>query len=206
MNWRRFFFQALLLDPSWRGGALLLCALLFTNEGRAQTWRIAYYGETVTHYGLKVGTQYPLKTSERLKKTEARVTRNWLFTPGVALYRHPQNHVGLVVAPEITYQRLGPKGGLLEAGIAPSYFRYFLEGQTYRVTPSGELQKKAWAGRSTFLPTLSLGIGKDLSVKKRIPLAWYTRLNWSVQVPYNASFLPRVALEAGIIKKRLGTH
>ena len=179
----------------------ILVLLLGNFPARAQHLRLAYYGETMLHYGVKAGVDFALLEKSKVKKNESTIRKAFRFNPGVAFYRHPQNHTGLIVSPEFTYQRMGKRGGLFEAGFSPSYFRYFLSGTTYRVASSGEFQKVTLAGGNAFLPTLSVGVGKDLSVKRNLPFAWYSRLNLSVQYPYNASYLPRFALEVGIRKK-----
>ncbi|GAB3178061.1 hypothetical protein [Telluribacter humicola] len=164
-------------------------------EAQAQALRVGYYGETITHYGLKVAYELPLHSYIK-EKNQARKT--FLFAPGLAVYRHPHNHIGLVVSPELTYRRTSRRGRIFELGLAPSYFHYFLEGTTY--TPDGpdDFKQVRWAGGNAFMPTAFVGIGKDLSVRKNIPLAWYTRLNVMQQRPYNTSTLMRFSLEAGV--------
>ncbi|MFC5409734.1 hypothetical protein ACFPMF_10475 [Larkinella bovis] len=174
-------------------GALVLSGL----SVRAQQLRFAYFGETVTHYGAKVGYELPLRTTQL---REATVRKEFLFVPGLAAYRHPHNHTGVIVSPELAYRRTGRRGGFYEIAVAPSYFRYFLAGTTYEVDESGSFRKVPLAGRSAFLPTISLGLGKDLAIRRSRPIAWYARLNVMQQRPYNASTLLRFGLEAGIIK------
>ncbi|MPR36844.1 hypothetical protein [Salmonirosea aquatica] len=162
----------------------------------AQSLRVGYYGETVTHYGLKVAREWSLRS---FVKERNRARRQLLVAPALAVYRHPQNHVGLVFFPELTYRRTSRRGGIFEAGLAPAYFHYFLEGTTYSPDESGELQRVRLAGGNAFLPTVFVGVGKDLSVRRQVPLAWYTRLNVMQQRPYNTSALMRFSLEAGLI-------
>jgi hypothetical protein len=108
--------------------------------------------------------------------------------------------VGLIVMPDVSYRRKNEKGRIFEAGISPGLFRSVLEGKVYEVNEAGELEKLTLAGRTAFMPTVFIGIGKDLSVKKGIELSWYTRLNVMKQIPYNASSLTRIAFEIGIVK------
>ncbi len=168
---------------------------MFTAQ--AQAIRVAYFGETVTHYGVKVAYESPIY---RYQKKASSTQKSFLFTPGLAVYRHPANHVGVILSPEFAYRRLGRRGGTFELAISPSYFRYFLEGQTFEVGENGQFERVPLAGRHAFLPTVSIGWGKDLSVRRQIPLAWYARLNVMQQRPYNASSLLRFGIELGIIK------
>lgn len=181
----------------WLGLFVLLPGMLC-----AQNFRLGYYGETITHYGVKGAYEMPLATSVSSRNAAKRQLYGSL---GVAGYRHAQNHIGMIVAREIGLRRIGKRGALFELAIAPSYFRYFLEGRTFKATSEGEFRRVRFAGRNAFLPTVSVGVGHDLSVRKKAPLAWYVRLNVMQQRPYNTSNLMRFALEAGTLiplKKR----
>lgn len=161
----------------------------------AQSLRLGYFGETVSHYGLRVAYLKPVAVS-----VSARNTQRMLYgSLGVAGYRHLQNHIGLIVSPEIGFRRIGKKGALFEFSLSPAYFRYFLEGKTYEATTDGDFDRVRFAGGNAFMPTLSLGIGHDLSIRRKVPLAWYVRLNLMQQRPYNTSHLIRFALEAGTL-------
>lgn len=180
-------------------GLLALAALLALPgpEAQAQQLRMAYFGETVTHYGLKVAYEYPLIS--RIK-TRNSARKDFLFTPGIAVYNHPRNHVGLILSPELAYQRTGRRGGVFEVSLSNSYFRYFLAGQTFEVDENGGFRQVKMAGRGAYLPTVSVGFGRDLSIRKNRSLAWYARLNLMQQRPYNASSLMRFGIECGIRK------
>jgi hypothetical protein len=174
-----------------------LALLLMAPPARAQQLRVAYYGETITHYGLKVAWDYTLATHVK-NRNEAR--KELVLAPGLAVYRHPHNHLGVIVSPEVFYRRTGVRGGLLEVGLAPSYFRSFLAGTTYQVTEQGEFERVVLAGRNAFLPTVFVGVGRDLRVRQNANWAWYSRLHLSQQYPYSAGSLTRFALEVGILK------
>lgn len=169
---------------------------------QAQSLRVGYYGETVTHYGLKVAAEWLLKS---YIKERNQACKEFLVGPALATYRHPQNHIGLVFFPELTYRRTSRRGGVFEAGLAPACAYYFLEGATYTPDESGGLRRVSWAGQDAFLPTVFVGVGKDLSLRRQVPITWFTRLNVMQQRPYNTSTLIRFSLEAGInfsLKKR----
>jgi hypothetical protein len=197
----RSHYSVLFHSVGLLGVLFILPLLLGVTPCYAQHLRLAYYGETIVHYGAKGSVDYPLKEKRKTKQNGRTVSKTFLFHPGMAIYHHRHNHTGLIISPEFTYQRTGNGGGLFELGISPSYFRYFLAGTTFEVTPEGDLRKVPLAGRSAFLPTLSIALGKDLSIKHQLPIAWFTRLNLSLQTPYNASYLPRFAFEAGVSKK-----
>lgn len=175
---------------------LLFSIILLSNTAlMAQSMRVGYYGETVTHYGFKVAAEWTIRSFVK-ERNQAR--KQFLAGPALAVYRHPQNHIGLVFFPELTYRRTGRRGGIFEVGVAPASAYYFLEGTTYTPDESGGLRRVRWAGQNAFLPTVFVGIGQDLSVRRQVPLSWFTRLNLMKQFPYNTSSLTRFSLEAGV--------
>ncbi|GAB3511301.1 hypothetical protein GCM10027341_50710 [Spirosoma knui] len=171
-------------------GFILACC----HSLSAQSLRVSYFGETITHYGLRVAYERPFISYVKEQNSAKKL---FFASFGTALYRHPQNHIGLVISPEVGYRRIGKRGGFFEVTAAPAYFRYFLDGTTYEVTESGDFRRVRMAGGNAFLPTVSVGLGRDLSVKRDLPLSWYIRLNLMQQRPYNTSSLLRFSLEAG---------
>jgi hypothetical protein len=166
---------------------------------------ISYFGETITHYGLSLGAQYPLHTWHRQKERRngGLKTRDHAWVAGLhlAAYRHPRNHYGLILFPTLGYTRTKTKGAFFQTGISMGYMRVFLNGEAYRVNPEGELQRVRLASRGAFLPGVYIGWGKDLSKTMGIPLIWHVKPSLLLQVPYNTTVLPRLTLEAGIIYK-----
>ena len=175
------------------GGLAACCA----PPLHAQQLRLAYAGETFTHYGLKAGYEHALRTFPR---PDSPAWGELLVSLNLTVYRHPHNHVGVIVAPELAYRRTGRRGGFAEVAVAPAFFRYFLEGKTYEANPEGGFNRVRMAGRNGFLPTVAIGFGKDLSVRRNLPLSWYARLNFMQQRPYNAGNLVRFGGEIGILK------
>jgi hypothetical protein len=175
-------------------GGLAACGALPLH---AQQLRLAYAGETFTHYGLKAGYEHVLRT---FPKPDSPARGDLLVSLNLTVYRHPHNHVGVILAPELAYRRTGRRGGFAELAVAPAFFRYFLEGKTYEASADGGFRRVRLAGRNAFLPTVAIGFGKDLSVRRNVPLSWYARINLMQQRPYNAGNLVRFGGEIGILK------
>ncbi|MEQ8415982.1 MAG: hypothetical protein RIB71_15995 [Imperialibacter sp.] len=175
-------------------------ALLFFSSIRAQEVKLSYFGETFTHYGVKGAYSLPLYSWEKTNRSEKTKNSALVFSPGLAIYRHTGNHIGVIVMPEVSYKTVNQKGSLFETGISPGLFRSFYEGQTFEVSEEGTLERKHLAGRAAFMPSLFVGFGKDLSVQKQIKLTWFCRFHVLKQIPYNKSSLTRIAFEAGISK------
>lgn len=103
------------IDKLFAGLALVPPLLMIAlTEVQAQSLRVGYSGETLTHYGLKVAYELPLRSYIQEKN---RAQKAFLFAPGLAAYRHPHNHVGLVLSPELTYRRTSGRGRLFDVEV-----------------------------------------------------------------------------------------
>lgn len=177
-----------------------IACIVFGYSGNAQEVRLSYFGESLTHYGLKGAYAMPLYSAEKTSKREVLKIRSLHLAGGLAVYRHTQNHVGVILSPELSYHRQKQHGGFIEAGLSPALFKSFLEGTTYEVAEDGQLAKVPLAGRLAFMPSVFFGFGGHLSRSQASSLSWFGRINLMKQMPYNASSLTRFALEAGIRK------
>ncbi|MFN7118649.1 MAG: hypothetical protein ACK4TA_17760 [Saprospiraceae bacterium] len=166
----------------------------------AQNVRLAYFGENVTHYGVRGGLEYALHHSEKPKGTST-IQNELTLGINLTVFRHPNNHIGVILSPELGWRRTGKQGGIVQAAVSTSLFRSIYEGKTYRSGENGDLQRVPLAGQWGFLPGISLGFGKDLSVKHDVPIILFTNIHYMRQYPYNKTHLIRPALEAGIIIK-----
>ncbi len=176
----------------------LLC-LAYAAAG--QNLRLSYFGETATHYGLRGGTEFSLGHTERAKP-RGTVRQDIFLGITLTLYRHPQNHIGAILSPELGLRRTGKGGGVLQAAISPGLFRSFYEATTWRPGEDGGFEKVPLAGQWGFLPGVSLGFGHDFSVKGGAPLVLFSNLHYMQQHPYNSSFLHKAAIEVGVIFKK----
>ena len=91
---------------------------------------------------------------------------------------------------------------LLGAGV----MRTFVNADTYRVNDVGEVDRVRLAGQWGFVPSLSLGLGKDLGFVKESTWAFQVKPTVYFQMPYNQTVLPHVVLEAGITRKFHATN
>ena len=192
----------------------IIVGLWQTTVARAQTdstpiskysLTMAYFGETITHYGLSVGCEYGLygwhKQKQRSKGTLKTLDHAFVAGLHLAAFRHPRNHYGVIVYPTLGYARTKTKGAYFQTGVSLGYMRVFLNGETYTVNLDGELKRRPLASRGAFLPGVYVGWGKDLSRTIGLPLIWYLKPSIMLQIPYNATVLPRLALEVGFIYK-----
>ncbi len=180
---------------------LTLILILGTTLVHGQSVHLSYFGETITHYGLRGGVEFDLAESQKTKNNGSTVSNKLIGDFSLTLYRHPQNHLGIILTPSLGWRRTGGKGGMVQAALSPGLFRSFYEAETYTPTSNNSFEKVPLAGRWAFMPGLSVGMGHDLSVRRNINLSWFVNLHYLRQYPYNTSYLNRIALEVGIVKK-----
>jgi hypothetical protein len=183
---------------------IVLVAILLSllSKLQAQHLRLAYFGENATHYGIRGGVEYDLKTWEKGRKGGLMTQNALLFGLTLTAFRHPDNHIGLILAPELGWRRTGRRGGVVQAALSPGLIRTFYEAKTWQPDENGSFKKVPFAGQWGFLPGVSLGFGHDFSVRHNRPLLLFANLHYMRQYPYNQSFLHRTAIEVGIIKKQ----
>ncbi|MCC6413502.1 MAG: hypothetical protein IT270_17720 [Saprospiraceae bacterium] len=180
---------------------LTLILFLWTIHVYGQSVHLAYFGETITHYGLRGGVEFNLAQSSKTKTNGSTVSNKLIGDFSLTLYRHPQNHLGIILTPSLGWRRTGGKGGMVQAALSPGLFRSFYEAETYTTTSNNSLEKVPLAGRWAFMPGISVGTGHDLSVRRNINLSWFVNLHYLRQYPYNTSYLNRIGLEVGFAKK-----
>lgn len=178
----------------------ILMSIGITPALFAQNVRLSYFGENVTHYGIRGGLEYALHHSEK-PKDHSSIQHDLSFSIHLTVFRHPNNHVGVILSPELGWRRTGKRGGIVQAAVSTGLIRSIYEAKTYKTDDQGGFQQVTLAGQWGFLPGISLGFGKDLSVKHDTPIILFTNVHYMQQYPYNKTYLIRPALEAGIIIK-----
>ena len=184
-------------------------ALFVTKEAQAQEAApstfpisISYYGDFYAHPGVKIGTEYTIasKTKEKQKRKGTKTkTRSLLTTAYVNGYTHPGNHRSLGAGTELILRKTRGNGWKKEALLGFGYQRRFNKGKTFTSDASGNVSQVPLASRGYFQPSFSLGVGKDLAVTMKAPLAWHLRTGFHFLSPFNAGNVMGLHAEAGII-------
>lgn len=190
---------------------LFATALFATKQAQAQKpsttgfpISISYYGDFYAHPGIKIGTEKLLlsKTNEKQKRKVLKMkTRSLLVTGFVRAYTHPGNHRALGLGSELVYRKTKSSGWKKEVLLGAGYQRRFNKGTTYTTDATGGVRNVPLASRGYFQPSLSFGIGKDLSVTMKAPFAWHLRTGFHLLAPFNSGTVMGLNAEAGIIYK-----
>lgn len=160
-----------------------------------------YFGETLTHYGLKLGVEHSFSQWQRQssRRRPRPRTSDLIGSLNLATYRHPHNHYGLIAQTEWGIRRTKLRGSTFDFGLSAGYLRTVLDGEAYQVRENGSFERIRWAGRGAFLPGVYIGWGKDLARTTNLPLLWRVKPYLLLQTPYNTSVLPRLALEISVV-------
>lgn len=184
---------------------LLVIAFLAAVEviGAQSAISQAYFGETITHLGLKVGLSFPLYEWEKHKTLrngrEKLLDKRLDLSPQLGFYYHQNYQTGLFVLPELSYIRQNAKGNYTALGIGAGYMHTRVP-RVYDFDASGEIEQIG-AGYHYFVSNYFATFGKDLSVKKEIPLSIYAKPQLMHAVPNARSGIWYFALELGFSVK-----
>src|SRR5665811_1443612 len=73
-------------------------------------WQISYYGDLALHPGVKIGYEVPFKNwiKTKAQKEGSDIRKYKYFNGGIdlAYYWHPLSHHGVILSPNINYQRI----------------------------------------------------------------------------------------------------
>ena len=183
---------------------LVIALLAFASGLRAQSAiSLAYFGETITHPGLKVGVSFPLYQWEKHKTLrngrEKLLDKRIDLSPQLGFYYHQDYQTGLFVLPELSYIRQNAKGNYTALGIGAGYMHTRVP-RVYDFDTSGEIEQIG-AGYHYFISNYFATFGKDLSVNKGIPLSIYAKPQLMHALPNAGKGIWYFALELGFSVK-----
>ncbi|MEZ4773284.1 MAG: hypothetical protein R3D00_08880 [Bacteroidia bacterium] len=182
------------------GVFMTTAGILHAQNLKPATINISYLGELATHPGLKVGLTYPVKSWEKSrinnKGKEKSILTAFEISPSAGVFYHRDYQTGIFVLPEMGFSRQNGKGNYKAVGIGVGYMRTQVP-HVYEIHADGEIGK-IHAGYNYFVTNYSLTFGKDLSIKRNIPVGIFIKPQVMYAVPnYNGGIL-YFALEAGL--------
>jgi hypothetical protein len=175
---------------------------LVSDQRKIKGLNISYFGEYLTHYGLKIGIEYPIWIKEKVKtkKSSKEIPKQKLiFISGnIGGYFHKRNHIGIFVNSEIGYRKTRLRGFRYEFLIGLGYFHTFLQGDTYEVNDDGSVERIPLAGQANLMIPISAGIGYDFKFCYNKPFNLYLKPGFFIQYPYNLAIAIRPTIEFGL--------
>ena len=160
---------------------------------------IGYFGELITHPGVKLGINYTFKQKSKIKKSKKQINKGWLSGANATFYRHKFNHKALMLTCFIGRQRIGNTGFLMQLNFETGYMASFLDGEAYEW--DGSTFQTAKKGNSHLVFGFNGGIGWDFGKRTSLPATFTLLPHLYIQAPYNTLFLPRTALAIQVTYK-----
>lgn len=152
--------------------------------------------------GLSAGIElnyFRTKDQNFIFKSASRSFLKSRFIAGnVSWYHHPFFHDNIYITVEWIMRRTRSGGFTSEFSFGPGFSRTFLSGTTYKVSDNGNVSVISNAGYKYALLTLGGGLGYDLSMRKKIPLIIFSKMNMISMFPYNSTIYFRPVLELGV--------
>lgn len=153
--------------------------------------------------GLRIGADYKVFVKEITKsKRNGKVkvlNKSRFITANLGFYYHKDYNVNIFLHGGYQLQRMRSTGWFKTLEPQLGISRTFIDGTVYKISDASDVTTKKRAGHFYFAPALSLGIGKDFSVKnENKPFAIFTKLTLFTNMPYNNFIYVRLLGEIGV--------
>lgn len=160
---------------------------------------LSYYGNLLSHPGIKVGFDWNLLIKEinKNKRKPKTIHKVFFISPNLSFYHHQHSHKGLNLGLDAGYRRYNNRLFYRELNIGTYYHRRYNEGDTWEVSEDGSINNIGTSSRGYFSPSLSFAIGKRFKLKENIPLDVFARLNSFIFLGYAAGTSADVNIEIG---------
>lgn len=187
---------------------LLLCTFLLgiSSNCLGQTWKaqevsISYFGEMVTHPGIKLAVSYPIKQWMKIKNQKEGVTQEVFKSvqlgPSLAYYYHRRYHHGLQFVPELFYRRKKKNGTYLDLGIGLGVLRTIIP-EVYAINELG-LVEKSKSGYTYFQSGLFVAFGKDFFHDQKKLFTGFVKPQFQYSIPGFPKWTGYFFLETGLL-------
>jgi len=182
---------------------LFASTILSAQINNTTSFSTSYFGESITHKGIKIGVNYELKswdkTQIRKNTSQKTIYKRIDLSTSVGFYYHKDYQTGLFVLPELSYTRKNAKGNFITFGLGAGYMRTFIPN-VYDINSNNEIEKTP-KGYNYFLTNYFIGFGKDLSIKHKIPMDIYIKPQIMYALPNYPNGITYFALEVGVCYK-----
>ena len=174
----------------------LLILLSLPVSGKAQfqapvTLSISYFGEMITHPGLKIGVNFRLKQWQHDQNSEA-----LYLSLSLGSFFHRRYQTGVFLYPEINYGKQFSSGATISGGLGFGYLRTFIPN-TFEINMDDRTVTKTRAGHHYFLPGISVMGGKEINDQNRFPSHVFVKPNFYYAFPNFPKGVGYFSLELG---------
>lgn len=157
---------------------------------------LSYFGEMVTHSGIRIGLTTPISQQVISKDAGTSVNKAWMAGGHLTFYRHPRNHSAVMLTASIGRQRIGASGFQIEVHMEGGYMLSLLDGEAFEW--AGSEFAAGSRGSSHLVFGFNGGAGWNFNKTTDLPLSFMVSPHVYIQAPYNTFLIPRLALEASV--------
>lgn len=192
---------------------ILLCLNLIGTAQNKWEASLSYFGETGLHPGAKVGLNYTYQQKDKSKiktkrngiQVQKGVSHQFLLMSNAGGYHHSKYLTNLFVSVESGYrlsfwrqkENKKRKVYFLESTIGAGYLKYFHYGTTFE-TDGDTFQEKKLGGGNSFMPTSSFGFGMNIPNKKDLPIYWFAKPTFFMEIPQTSFPVMHLAIDIGV--------
>lgn len=179
-------------------GFLLCGKAQESNLFRPDRLNVSYFGSHFTHPGLKLELEKVTWEKNYVKAKRQRSKRHEVFlAPSIGFYNHWRYQKGFFLQATPGYRHIGHRGFTKEVRIGFGLLQTFVPN-TFEVGENGELSRNRFAGNTYFMPSVSLGLGKDIPDS---PWGYHIRPMVFWYMPHFAKPTMNFVLEAGVSRR-----
>jgi hypothetical protein len=151
-----------------------------------------YFGHFLTHPGAVLEIE-----SERVFSEQASLP----VRLDIGLYSHPRNHTGLFMDLNYGYRKYFKSGIFLEESVGIGVLKPFLNSDgVFEVDDSGNISESSRAMPVDLLPSLTLGMGYNLSKNGTSRNLVWMRPKIAWQIPHKTSSLYHISMQIGFTR------
>lgn len=148
-----------------------------------------YFGHTFTHPGIVLEAELEHMFSEGASLP---------LYASLGAYVHPRNHYGTFLEVGAGFRQYFKSGLFFEERIGVGLLQTFLHSDAvYEVDDSGQVREGSRVNQVDFMPSVSLGLGYNLSHNKEGQNLIWLRPKLYYQMPYKTSANYHLALQLG---------
>ncbi|MDX1446574.1 hypothetical protein [Lishizhenia sp.] len=171
--------------------SLTLC-VMFLAQAQAQVQQnvgVGYFGNTVTYPGLVL--EYGL---EKMFTAQASLP----LRLDVGFYHHKRYNTGVFADVNLGFRRYYASGLFLEESIGVGWMSTFVASdEVFSINDAGELEEASRYASTDVMPSITLGIGYDLTRKSAAKHLIWLRPKIFWQFPHKTTSFYSVALQVG---------
>ena len=180
--------------------SLMATQVSWAQSIKPQSYSVAYWGEMISHPGLKIEVNYILKNWDKRKQDKAgnEIIKDKMIvlSPSLGLYYHKRYQTGITPAISFSYLSVRDSKKTFGAGMGLGYLRTWVPN-TYKISESGDMEKVI-SSHNYAMNTIFLSWGRNLKQDGLIPSNIYVKPQFMLALPNFPNAVGYFMLEVGV--------